>query len=167
MTVFTVESEINIGTTFKALIPSAMAERSVAETRKPVERPRGGTETILVVEDEEGLRRVVRSGLEHFGYRVVVAETAVVALRKWQECKDEVQLVLSDVIMPDGLSGQDLAKILRAEAPKLPIILTTGYPDRVNLEVDGPNLKLLRKPYDLPNLLRIVRETLDIHAATP
>jgi len=62
--------------------------------------------------------------------------------------------------MPEGLTGQELASILRAESAELPIILTTGYTDRVITE-QGPNLHLLRKPYDLQKLLRLVRESLD------
>jgi len=82
-------------------------------------------------------------------------------LRTWHERKDEIDLVLSDIVMPEGLTGQDLASILRAESTELPIILTTGYSDRVVNDADDPHLSFLRKPYDLQKLLRLVRESLE------
>lgn len=156
-----VESEVNRGTTFQVCIPTLSVLKKVAQEKKDEEMPKGGTETILVVEDEEPLRRVVRAALERFGYRVLVSESAVAALRTWHELKDEIDLVLSDIVMPEGLTGQDLATILRSESSELPIILTTGYTDRVVNDADDPNLSFLRKPYDLQKLLRLVREGLD------
>jgi CheY-like chemotaxis protein len=156
-----VESEVNRGTTFKVCIPTLSILKK-ATPEQPVEpAPTGGTETILVVEDEEPLRRVVRAALERFGYRVLVAESAVVALRTWHELKGQIDLVLSDIVMPDGLTGQDLAAILRSEAPDLPIILTTGYSDRVVTDTGDPKLGFLRKPYDLQKLLTLVRRSLE------
>jgi PAS domain S-box-containing protein len=160
-----VESELNRGTTFKIHIPTLAGEKSPAERKDPDQTPEGGTETILVVEDEEPLRRVVRTGLEMFGYRVLVAESAVAALRTWNELRGDIDLVLSDIVMPDGLTGQDLAAILQAETPELPIILTTGYSDRVVNVTEGGNLYFLRKPYDLQNLLRLLRKSLEHRTA--
>jgi two-component system cell cycle sensor histidine kinase/response regulator CckA len=162
-----VESELNRGTTFKVCFPTLTVVKKAVQESKPTEMPKGGTETILVVEDEEPLRRVVRAALERFGYQVLVAETAVAALRIWHEMKGSIDLVLSDVVMPEGLSGQELASILRAESPELPIILTTGYSDRVVNDADDPYLSFLRKPYDLQKLLRLVRESLEDQAAVP
>jgi PAS domain S-box-containing protein len=159
-----VESELSRGTTFKVCIPTLTGEKRSSAQKEPEQMPQGGTETILVVEDEEPLRRVVRSALERFGYRVLVAETAVAALRTWHELKNGIDLVLSDVVMPDGLTGQDLAAILQAEAPELPIILTTGYSDRV-VNAMG-NLYFLWKPYDLQKLLGLIRQSLDQRTAS-
>jgi PAS domain S-box-containing protein len=160
-----VESELNRGTTFKVCIPILKADESSSLQKVPDQMPQGGTETILVVEDEEPLRRVVRSALERFGYRVLVAETAVAALRTWHELKNGIDLVLTDVVMPDGLTGQDLAAILQAESPELPIILTTGYSDRVVNVTE--NLRFLWKPYDLQKLLGLIRQSLDQRTASP
>ncbi|HET6406917.1 MAG TPA: response regulator [Chthoniobacteraceae bacterium] len=162
----TVESEVDRGTTFRACFPSMVPEKRKDSEKKPASMPKRGTETVLVVEDEEPLRKVVRTALEHFGYQVIVAETAVIALRLWPEIKDRVELVLTDIVMPDGLTGQDLAKILRAEVPDIPIILTTGYTDKVIHANEEPNLYFLRKPYDLSKLLHLVRESLDQRAAS-
>lgn len=161
-----VESEVNRGTTFKVCIPTLTVIKKASQEVKPGDMPKGGTETILVVEDEEPLRRVVRAALERFGYRVLVSESAVAALRTWHELKEEIDLVLSDIVMPDGLTGQDLASILRTESAELPIILTTGYSDRVVDEASDPKLSLLRKPYDLQKLLGLVRESLEQPART-
>jgi PAS domain S-box-containing protein len=159
-----VESELNRGTTFKVCFPTLTAEKKATEQKQPDQAPKGGTETILVVEDEAPLLRVVRAALERFGYRVVAAESAVIALRLWHESKTDIDLVLTDIVMPHGLTGHELASILRSESPELPIILTTGYTDRVITDVEGPNLHFLRKPYELQKLLRLVRESLDERA---
>jgi two-component system cell cycle sensor histidine kinase/response regulator CckA len=142
------------------------AEKNVTEQKQPSQELKGGTETILVVEDEAPLLRVVCAALERFGYRVVAAESAVIALRMWHESQSDIDMVLTDIVMPDGLTGHELASILRSESPELPIILTTGYTDRVITDVEGPNLHFLRKPYDLQKLLRLVRESLDQRGST-
>jgi two-component system, cell cycle sensor histidine kinase and response regulator CckA len=160
-----VESEVNRGTTFRVCLPTLTAEARPAEEKKPAEALKGGTETILVVEDEAPLLRVVKAALERFGYRVVVSESAVAALRIWHEMKTDIDLVLTDIVMPEGMTGQELATILRAESPGLPIILTTGYTDRIINNGGDPSLYVLRKPYDLQKLLRLCRESLDQRAA--
>jgi PAS domain S-box-containing protein len=162
-----VESEVNRGTTFKVCIPKLAGQKKSSDHETLDQAPQGGTETILIVEDEEPLRRVVRAALERFGYRVIVAESAVSALRTWHELRKGIDLVLSDIVMPEGLTGQDLATILQAEVPELPIILTTGYSDRVATIAESKNLRFLRKPYDLQKLLRLVRESIEKRIGTP
>jgi len=147
-------------------IPKLAGGKQSSDQETLDEAPKGGTETILIVEDEEPLRRVVRAALERFGYQVIVSESAVSALRTWHELRNGIDLVLSDIVMPDGLTGQDLATILQAEAPDLPIILTTGYSDRVGSVTESHNLRFLRKPYDLQKLLRLVRECIEKRIGT-
>jgi len=165
----TVKSEINIGTSFRIFLPPLPEGYSEVESPSQTRPQKGGSEAIMVVEDEETLRRVVRSALERFGYRVFVAETAVEALRLWHELNQQIDLVLTDIVMPDGLTGHDLAKILRAEKANLPIILSTGYTDRLVQKdlVEDRGLRFLRKPYDLSKLLHVIRECLDEHRHMP
>src|SRR6185436_18060528 len=91
-----------------------------------------GHETILLVEDEAPLRALTRAVLERHGYRVLEAASGVDALAQWEKCGTEVQLLLTDMVMPDGLTGRQLAKQLKVSKPDLRVIYTSGY--SVNLE---------------------------------
>src|ERR1700691_5383002 len=84
-------------------------------------------QTILVVEDEPTLRALVRKVLERVGFEVIEAPSGLAALELWNEKHPHVDLLLTDMIMPDGISGRQLAGKLKAENPKLKVIFTTGY----------------------------------------
>ncbi len=124
---------------------------------------RGGKETILVVEDEPPLRVLVRSVLERYGYRVLEAVSGVAALTVWEEHKADIQLVLTDMVMPHGLSGQELGKKLIAEKPELKVIYCSGY----SLAMVGTDMVLqeglnfLQKPYHPRKLAQAIRDCLD------
>jgi CheY-like chemotaxis protein len=127
----------------------------------PMAMPRGH-ETIMVVEDEPSLRAMVRTVLARLGYRVLEAETGVEALKVWQQEGDAVDLLFTDMVLPDGISGQQLAEELRRRRPGLRVLFTSGYSSQM-LTRNGrlPNgAECLQKPYMPPELAVAVREIL-------
>ncbi|HEX3987780.1 MAG TPA: response regulator, partial [Verrucomicrobiae bacterium] len=122
-----------------------------------------GNETILVVEDEPALRDLVVSILQICGYRTYEAETGVAALRVWEQHKAEIDLLLTDMVMPEGVSGRQLAEKLQADDPSLKVIYTSGYsPGMAGKDIallEGFNF--LAKPYPPSRLALVVRECLD------
>ena len=158
-----VRSTPGTGTTFLIYFP--VSEKAVkpdgANTTSGAVR--GGSECILVVEDEDPLRLMVRLVLKRQGYRVVCASSGVEALALWKDCAHEVDLVLTDMVMPHGITGPQLAGRLLAEKPSLRIIYSSGY--SVDLAEAGHNFQegvnFLPKPYRPEDLIKIVRERLD------
>jgi PAS domain S-box-containing protein len=128
---------------------------------KPAE-PTGGTETILLVEDEPSVRGMVSELLQHYGYQVIEAVNGVEALVRWEESRDRITLLLTDVIMPGGMSGVELARRLREEQPHLKVVFTSGY----NPEAAGRELELrngenfVAKPCTSEQLLSSIRRAL-------
>jgi nitrogen-specific signal transduction histidine kinase/CheY-like chemotaxis protein len=158
-----VYSEVGVGTTFRLYLPPAAgaAETAGSEVITPAE-PRG-RETILAVEDNAGLRRILASQLKELGYRLLEAEDGPAALRILEA--EQVDLLFTDVVMPGGLSGYDLARTALARWPAMKVVLTSGFPE-VKLNGNGgngppTNLRLLVKPYRKAELARILREALD------
>ncbi|MBC8089272.1 MAG: PAS domain S-box protein, partial [Phycisphaerae bacterium] len=156
-----VYSEVGTGTSFRAYFPKAEAARAF----KPNEvesRPFTGTQTLLVVEDAEGLRELTRRLLVRMGYTVLVAADAKEALRIFENTP-EIDLVLTDVVMP-GASGPELSKILQAKKPTLRVVFMSGYTDEsiVHHGVLNPGVALLSKPFTFQALGRKIRETLDM-----
>ncbi|MDH7501482.1 MAG: PAS domain-containing protein, partial [Verrucomicrobiota bacterium] len=164
-----VSSSAGAGTTLKVCLPAAK-HTAHAQTHTET-KPRGGTETILLVEDEPAVRKLNRLLLEHGGYRVLEAGSGPEAIELWKSHADEIDLLLTDVVMPGGMTGWELARQLNSEKPTLRIVLTSGYNtteiDAENSLVQQGNVSLLQKPY-LPNmLLQTVRECLDAQAHNP
>ncbi len=122
-----------------------------------------GNETILVVEDEPALRELVVNILELCGYRTYQAETGAAAIPIWEKHKDEIDLLLTDMVMPEGMSGRQLAERLQAQDPGLKVIYTSGYsPGMAGKDIallEGFNF--LAKPYPPSRLAHVVRECLD------
>lgn len=120
-------------------------------------------QTIFIVEDEPTLRALVRKVLERGGYSVLEAASGLAALELWSEKKPHVDLLLTDMVMPDGISGRQLAEKLKAENPGLKVIYTTGYsPELMGKDVvlkDGVNF--LQKPYPPQKLVQTVRNGLE------
>jgi CheY-like chemotaxis protein len=157
-----VESQVGQGTTFKVYLPVATKAAPRDAGMKPREVP-GGDETILVVEDEPALRELVQEILEKKGYRVLEASTGVQALKIWEKHKDDIDLLLTDMMMPEGVSGRELAERVLEERSDLKVIYSSGYSlDVVNSDTavkDGMNF--LQKPYDPETLARTVRDCLN------
>jgi CheY-like chemotaxis protein len=130
-----------------------------AEIATPIER--GGHETILAVEDNGGLRRIVARQLQELGYRLLEAEDGRAALRILET--ERADLLFTDVVMPGGLSGYDLAKLALSRWPEMKVVLTSGFPETKLNGNGGPpaNIRLLAKPYRKTDLARILREALD------
>jgi CheY-like chemotaxis protein len=155
-----VYSEPGVGTTFRLYLPRD------AHAAEPVERPAaatrttGGGETILVVEDNPALRRMVVLQLTTLGYQVREAENAAAALAML-ESREPVDLLFADVVMPGKLDGYDLARTVRDRWPSCRIVLTSGFPG-LNADRDAtPDLPLLTKPYRRDDLARTLRDALD------
>ena len=124
-------------------------------------------ETVLVVEDNEDIRRLAVSTLESLGYRVLRAHDGPSALRLVQSADGaRIDLLFADVVLPGGMSGGVLADTLRGLRPGMPVLLTSGYSQHPVGTHDGV-ARLLDKPYTFENLARSVRQALDVSAASP
>ena len=156
-----VYSEPGRGTTFKIYLPAAAAPASAGELA-PEAEIEGGTETIMVVEDDDGVRELVRLMLEANGYEVLTAHDADEAARVCTERPCAVDLLLTDVMMPD-VNGRVLAERLGALAPAMRILFMSGYSDEAvhRHGVLGDNAAFLEKPFTERTLARKVREVLD------
>ena len=161
-----VTSKIGEGTTFRIYFPAAKiaAATTVAKpVNQGVATPRG-TETILVVEDEFHIRALVSSILRRFGYNVIEASQSTEADEVWAKNRDAIQLLFTDVMMPGGVTGLQVAERLQADKPELKVILTSGYSPDIFGESASPlepGQIFLQKPYSPDVLLRIIRQTLD------
>jgi CheY-like chemotaxis protein len=159
-----VASEPGQGTTFDLFFPAgnemAVAVKEEIAPAKPVI---GGTETILVVEDEPVLREMARDILQSCGYQILEASSGKEALDVWERRTSQVDLLLTDMVMPEGVSGVDLAGQLLAGQPGLKIIFTSGYTaNEVSPEVLAKtNARFLQKPYTHNDLAKTVRDCLD------
>ena len=161
-----VDSQLDHGTTFRCFFP-CVADAGAKLESKPVEAvPRGGTETILVVEDESPVRELVCTILQGHGYKILEAESGVKALDVWRSHRDSIDLVLTDVVMPDRMNGWELAETLLAERPDLKVIFTSGYSDDVvgREFVMQQGSRFLQKPNDPKKLAATVRKCLDAQA---
>jgi two-component system cell cycle sensor histidine kinase/response regulator CckA len=162
-----VESKLNQGATFKVFLPY-FEQQPTPEDAPPAEPTvTGGQETILVVEDETPVRELVCDILSGYGYKIIQAESGVKALEIWPSCKDRVDLVLTDLVMPHHVNGRELAEKLWAERPQLKVLFTSGY----SAEVVGkdfvlrPGIHYLQKPYPPNRLAQKVRTCLDTASA--
>jgi CheY-like chemotaxis protein len=129
---------------------------------------RGGRETILVVEDEPVLRDLAHVILEECGYQILEAGSGREALGMWEQHKDDIDLVLTDMVMPEGVSGMDLAQQLLLTRPDLKVIFASGYSmdDLDTAFIRNGQAVFLQKPYTHVTLAKAVRECLDRPAAT-
>ena len=160
-------SEPGAGTTVRLYLPrdaSAVAATLAKDEPVPPLPARG--ETVLVVEDNNGLRRVVMRQIAGLGYRALEAEDAAAALRVLES--EKVDLLFTDIVMPGGIDGFKLARLAIEGWPGIKVVLTSGFP---GAKIDGnlgrfaPAARLLIKPYRKEDLARILREALDATAA--
>ena len=120
-----------------------------------------GKETILLAEDEAFVRKATSEALESAGYRVVVAGSATQALEAHRSCGEQVDLLLSDLVMP-GISGHELATELLVLCPNVRVLLMSGYAEQLALcQLSSYGRQYLAKPFSIPVLLKRVREVLD------
>ena len=157
-----VETAPQKGTTFTVYLPASreLVDRVSAEAGADLI---GGTETILVVEDEPAVREVVTEMLNAQGYHVLQAIDGLDALSVWSKRKSEIDLVVTDIVMPNGLLGHVLADRLLADKKELKIIFSSGYSEEF-ATADRPaerQFSFLQKPYRLEELVHTVRTCLD------
>ncbi len=159
-------SEAGRGTTFHVYFPRLSRSSNLIPAPAESAALRGGNETILLVEDDPTLRMMVRRILSQIGYRILEAPNGVKALDVWSKNRDEIRLLLTDMVMPEGMSGKDLADRLLQESPKLRVIYMSGY----SAEVVGKDFPLkegsnfLIKPFQAIKLAQTIREILDAPA---
>ncbi|MEW6155933.1 MAG: ATP-binding protein [Verrucomicrobiota bacterium] len=158
-----VASRKNEGTRFDIYLP-AVHRPVVSLPESTVNAAlRSGTECILLVEDETPLRQVVTRVLRQHGYRVCEADCGPSAIQIWQQQKEQIDLLLTDLVMPEGITGWDLAERCLAEKPGLKVIFTSGYSgDFFNIkEVLGQGIFFLPKPYHWSTLSQMLRDCFD------
>jgi PAS domain S-box-containing protein len=159
-----VESEVGKGTTFKLFLPALKAAETLGEKEEEetLEEIPGGTETLLVVEDEEMLMMSLQMVLVEKGYNVIPAKDGLEALKIYQENKNDIALVLTDLGLPT-ITGLDVCQRIKAIKSNERVVLATGYLDpEMKTELLKTGIKhFLYKPYDLKRVLKVVRETLD------
>ena len=157
-----VDSELDKGTTVKIYLPMIETgkDNSIEQIEKVI--PRGGKETVLLVEDNSMIRQFLTSELSEFGYRLIVAEDGEDALNKFTEHKDEIQFLITDVIMPKK-SGKEVYTEIKKIRPDIKALFLSAYSEEM-LQNESPFIKGINfmskpvKPYDL---LRKIREILD------
>jgi two-component system, cell cycle sensor histidine kinase and response regulator CckA len=154
------------GTTFEVLLPAALRERERTPTPSEVAPHPTGSELLLVVEDNASLRHLARTILEAQSYRVIEAGDAEAALRAWDETKEPIALLLTDLTLPDGRTGLELALRLRRVRQDLPVVFVSGFGEEILHSKDAKALledgcQFVQKPYSNAALLSVVRVALD------
>jgi CheY-like chemotaxis protein len=157
-----VESRPKLGTTFSVYFPVSDSLVSASQTRsKPMDAPQGGAR-ILLVEDEEDLRRIAARALQRLGYDLVETASPAEAKERWARDEGRFDLLLTDMVMPGGISGLELSRELRKSAGELKVVIVSGY----NLELpqvadlNAERISFLSKPFDLQSLGATVRASL-------
>jgi PAS domain S-box-containing protein len=156
-----IDSEPGKGTIVRLYLPRTLADRTAAEQRKPLVTPLPrGCESILVVDDNDNMRATAARNLAALGYRVRLAADGPAALALLHT-DERFDLLFTDLVMPNGLSGYQLAEAARALHPGLPVLFTTGFASNDDGETGALNASALRKPYRRRDLAKRVRATLD------
>jgi len=158
-----VASQIGMGTTFKVFIPAVKSSAQHTDFIQNPETVRGGNETILVVEDEPALRELVTKVLRTYGYQVLEAAHGKDAIRVWRDTAIKPSLLLTDMMMPEGMTGWELAAKIRTESPDVKVLFTSGYSPEIfgtDVQFDARS-NFLPKPYHPRLLARTVRSCLD------
>jgi PAS domain S-box-containing protein len=164
-----VRSEPGQGTSFDLYLPQvdAAVERPAPEAQTALAAAPSGTETVLLVEDQDGIRGLVREFLQRKGYEVLQANDGDHALRIAVEHKNPIHLLVTDIVMPN-VGGRELARRLTEARPSMKVLFMSGYPDHASVsgEVGGEHAAVLQKPFMLATLARKVRGLLDEGKAT-
>jgi two-component system cell cycle sensor histidine kinase/response regulator CckA len=161
-----VQSEVGHGTEFKLYIPAVVSMAPMGGGTAPgIAPPRGHGETILVIDDEEGVREIVRKLLTAFGFNVLVAPNGLEGVSLYRRHRDQVKVVVTDMMMP-GLQGADVIKEVRSLNPDVRIVAMSGIMSELaSLPKDRGRLAILSKPMTGPELVRTIQSVLP--AETP
>jgi two-component system, cell cycle sensor histidine kinase and response regulator CckA len=155
------QSEVGAGTIFYVYLPRVEESAEELSPAKAQQNEAGGCETVLLVEDEESVRELVRLTLASRGYKVIEAENGECGLRLAEDCKERIDILITDVVMP-GMGGRELAKRLLSIRPGISVLYLSGYTeDAVATQgALGPGTAFLQKPFTLQNLAKKVRDVL-------
>jgi PAS domain S-box-containing protein len=156
-----VTSEVGRGSRFTVYLPAS--DRQPSPTLRPAEGlVEGGSETILLAEDEETVRSLAIEALEAAGYTVLAASDGRQAAELWNDHHNTIDVAILDVVMP-GLGGLEVHGLVRRDAPDLPVVFSSGYSlDAISRDFTAdPTTTLIEKPYSLANLLQTIRRMLD------
>ncbi|MBZ5550194.1 MAG: PAS domain S-box protein [Acidobacteriia bacterium] len=161
------QSELGSGTTFYIYLPSVEDSAEGAPPAKSQENEKGGCETILLVEDEESVRELVRETLALRGYKVLEAENGEDGLRVAENCKEHIDILITDVVMP-GIGGRELAKKLLLVRPGISVLYLSGYTEDTVVHQGAliPGTAFLQKPFTLQSLAKKVRDVLNSKRAS-
>ncbi len=156
-----VDSTLGAGTTFRVHFPRVPDQAAAADPASASGPDPGGHETILLVEDEPGVREITRRILRRAGYRVLEAEHPAAAAVIINDHAQEIDLLLTDVVMPGGM-GSDVARMLRAVNDRAPVLFMSGYTDDTisHKGILDPGVSLIVKPFSSDRLLTEVRGAL-------
>jgi two-component system cell cycle sensor histidine kinase/response regulator CckA len=159
----TVQSRLGEGATFQIFLPACAARGGALQMTPSQQTVIGGTETLLVVEDEAPLLKLMQYILESHGYKVLGCANGRKALDTWSEHRKRIDLLLTDLILPDGMAGTELARILQKANPGLKVLYTSGYDaERLAKEFPpGTAVNLVQKPFHARRLAERVFETLN------
>jgi len=157
-----VASQVREGTTFQIFLPACSEKSGPLTMASTEQKVIGGTETILVVEDELPLLKLIHHILESHGYKVLECTTGKAALENWEQHRRKIDLLLTDMVLPDGMAGVELAENLQASKPSLKVIYTSGY-DTQKLAKDlglKDGLNFIQKPFHARKLAETVYDCL-------
>jgi CheY-like chemotaxis protein len=162
-----VTSRVAHGTRFDIFFPRVAADVHAALSPPPSAQPVGGTETILLVEDDASVRILLRDALRKLGYRVIEAKQGLEACLLASQELDRLDLLLTDMVMP-GMGGRELAQHLMTIKPDLRILFMSGFTDDVGILAghEQGTSGFLQKPFTPEHLARTVRKILDAETTT-
>ena len=157
-----VESQVAKGTTFCVYLPASSRVEKEAHGDGSHSIQRGG-ETLLVVEDDASVRRLLVRALHTLGYRVLEAANAREAMAMWRDNGKQIDLLFTDVLLPEGMTGLELAEEIRKEEPGLKVVISSGYNQELSQsgKLGAPGVLYLPKPYQLSKLGSVLRDSLD------
>jgi len=157
-----VQSELAVGSTFRVFLPATDEQPKVLETGFTAKSPASRRESILVVEDEPLVRAFVCEALQHHGYQVLDADCGQKALEVWEHAGEQIDLLLTDMVMPNGISGSSLAKMLLDHKQDLKVIYMSGYSSEITGTGDlfSEARNFLPKPFSQGKLIDMVDRTM-------
>jgi PAS domain S-box-containing protein len=164
-----VQSRSGHGSTFLVYLPVKVLPAVSAEAPSAIRPVLGGHDTLLLVEDEEIVRRPIGIYLRKLGYRVIEAANGNEAFNLWRQHHQQIDLLYTDMVMPEGVSGLELAEKLRGEKPQLKVIISSGYSTEISMQgvPSGAGYLYLPKPSPSASIAAAIRECLEKKTGPP